>query len=314
MSRSTILLLTSALLSASLIAQDTAPAPQLLAQTGRAADKKAAPAGGDATEPAVTATPTPAARRNARSTPAPAPGAVPEATPEPKRPGFFERVFGRKRPQGPVATPAPATPAPATPRPRRPRPKTTPPPAEAKPAETGSEEKRAEAKPNEKPADTEAKPDQPAEATAQPEKPTDSAPVAEAPMETPPAPERPAATPATTKKGKRAEAAAKAAAAKAAAAQAAAEKKPEPPADADPETLEKWKYDQAKATAQQDGEVLALKEKADGAPSDDEARKALRAYNKALFARMRKADPSIKERVDRMETAVLKRLEEKASE
>ena len=91
MSRSTILLLTSALLSASLIAQDTAPAPQLLAQTGRAADKKAAPAGGDATEPAVTATPTPAARRNARSTPAPAPGAVPEATPEPKRPGFFER-------------------------------------------------------------------------------------------------------------------------------------------------------------------------------------------------------------------------------
>jgi hypothetical protein len=29
---------------------------------------------------------------------------------------------------------------------------------------------------------------------------------------------------------------------------------------------------------------------------------------------MRKADPSIKERVDRMESAVLKRLEEKASE
>jgi hypothetical protein len=134
-------------------------------------------------------------------------------------------------------------------------------------------------------------------------------------METPPAPEKPApATPATTKKGKRAEAAAKAAAAKAAAAATAAEKKPQPPENADPETLEKWKYDQAKATAQQDGEVLALKEKADTAPSDEEARRALRAYNKALFARMRKADPSIKERADRMEAAVLKRLEEKAPE
>jgi hypothetical protein len=35
----------------------------------------------------------------------------------------------------------------------------------------------------------------------------------------------------------------------------------------------------------------------------------LKAYNKALFSRMRKADPSVKERIDQMEAAVLKRLE-----
>jgi colicin import membrane protein len=251
-------------------------------------------------------------RQSSRNTTAPAPGAgsPPEATPAPKPPGFFKRNFGKKeRKAVPVATPIPATPPPTTPRRRRSRPRATPEPAKAKSEDKKREEQAAESKPEKKEA---------ADAPEQAEKPAESTPVAEAPAEKPTEPQAPApATPAPGKKGRRAEAAAKAAAAKAAAAAAAAaeaEKKPQPPENADPETLEKWKYDQAKATAQQDGEVVALKEKADAAPSDDEARKALRAYNKALFARMRKADPSIKERVDRMETAVLKRLEEKASE
>ena len=52
-----------------------------------------------------------------------------------------------------------------------------------------------------------------------------------------------------------------------------------------------------------------LKEKADGAVSDDEARKAQRAYNKALFNKMRSIDSSIKDRADRIEAAIMKRLD-----
>ena len=69
-------------------------------------------------------------------------------------------------------------------------------------------------------------------------------------------------------------------------------------------------YDQAKAKAQEDSEIQKLKEMADNAVSDEEAKPALRAYNKALFGKMRRSDPSIKERIDRMEAAVLKQLEE----
>ncbi len=58
----------------------------------------------------------------------------------------------------------------------------------------------------------------------------------------------------------------------------------------------------------EDPEVQALKQKADEAVTDDEANKAQRAYNKALFAKMRKLDPLIKERIDRMEAAMMKRL------
>jgi len=68
------------------------------------------------------------------------------------------------------------------------------------------------------------------------------------------------------------------------------------------------KYEAAKVKAAEDPEVKKMKEKADAAPTEEDARKALRDYNKALFKRMREIDPSIKERVDRMETAVLNRL------
>ena len=76
----------------------------------------------------------------------------------------------------------------------------------------------------------------------------------------------------------------------------------------DPETELREKYDAAKVKAAEDPEVKKMKEKADAAPTEEDARKALRDYNKALFKRMREIDPSIKERVDRMETAVLNRL------
>ena len=83
---------------------------------------------------------------------------------------------------------------------------------------------------------------------------------------------------------------------------------PSPVEGKDPETELREKYDAAKIKAAEDPEVKKLKEKADGAPTEEDARKALRDYNKALFKRMREIDPSIRERVDRMETAVLNRL------
>lgn len=82
-----------------------------------------------------------------------------------------------------------------------------------------------------------------------------------------------------------------------------------PAADADAEAQEKYRYELAKNKALEDGEVQKLKEKADGAADDTEARKAQRAYNKALFSKMRSVDPSIKERADRIESAIMKRLD-----
>jgi hypothetical protein len=55
-------------------------------------------------------------------------------------------------------------------------------------------------------------------------------------------------------------------------------------------------------------EILALKEKADNASSDEESRRALRSFNKALFNKMRQIDPTIKDRADRVEAALMKRL------
>ena len=80
--------------------------------------------------------------------------------------------------------------------------------------------------------------------------------------------------------------------------------------NADAEVIEKQKYDAAKAKAVADPKVQELRGKADLANSEDESRKALRSYNKAMFKRMKEIDPSIKDHVDRMEAAVMSRLGE----
>ena len=56
--------------------------------------------------------------------------------------------------------------------------------------------------------------------------------------------------------------------------------------------------------------IQELRGKADLAATEDESRKALRDYNKAMFRRMKEIVPSIKDRVDRMEAAVMSRLGE----
>jgi hypothetical protein len=83
---------------------------------------------------------------------------------------------------------------------------------------------------------------------------------------------------------------------------------PEPPPGSDPETVEQWKYNEAKRKAMEDSRVQDLKEKADNVADEAEAQKAMRAYNRALFEKMRKLDPSIKERIDGTEAALLRRL------
>ena len=60
----------------------------------------------------------------------------------------------------------------------------------------------------------------------------------------------------------------------------------------------------------EDPQVRSLKARADDAATEEESRKALRAYNKALFEKMRKVDGSLSDRIDRMEAAMLRRLNE----
>lgn len=233
---------------------------------------------------------------------------TPVATPTPKKRGFFRRIFGGREP---AATPPAATPAPATPRPvRRPPRKPDPEPETVVKPE-------AAATPHPKSATPIPEPTQP-EKPAEPEKPEKPAepevtPTLEKPVPPEVQPEPVVATPTPGKKG-----------AKGKPVKAAATPKPAPEvkgpskeeialkqaiAGGDPEIIEKAKYQEAKARAGEDSRLKELKQKADEAPNEEEGRKALRAYNKALFQKMRSLEPDIKERADRMEAAVLKQLD-----
>ena len=233
------------------------------------------------------------------------PTARPAAAPAQKSPGVLQFLFGSRQKHPPVViepTPAPRT-AVATPAPRSPKPRATPAPKpRATPApkpkvtkkEPGADAATAEAmpppkkeKPKKKPATAETEPvpaksDAPESAQPAPEKPPT------------PAPEPPAAGK-KPRKGKGTPT-------------AAAKEGVGPPPDADPETKEKFRFDQAKAKAAEDPEVQELKAKADSAVSDEDTRSAQRAYNKALFSKMRKIDGTLDERINSMEAAILKRL------
>lgn len=76
----------------------------------------------------------------------------------------------------------------------------------------------------------------------------------------------------------------------------------------DPLLTEKARYDEVRSRALADPKIAELRQKADEAPTEEAGRQELRAYNKALFQKMRALDPSLKDRIDRMETAVLKQL------
>ena len=205
---------------------------------------------------------------------------VPVATPlpreEPKKRGMLERLFGGREKATPAPRPA-ATPPKATPTPRPQRRST--PSRRTKPA-VEEEEKPAA-------AEMEKKDEAPAVAKKttkpKPTKAKDDDEDAEKKEGEEPAPEE----------------------------KLTAEQQAVKDAEAagNPIAIEKAKYDEVKSRAIQDEKIVALKEKADTATDEEDGRKALRAYNKALFQKMRTMDSSIRERVDLMEDAVMKRLE-----
>lgn len=77
--------------------------------------------------------------------------------------------------------------------------------------------------------------------------------------------------------------------------------------DNDPEQA---RYDVAKARAKQDPEVKTLKAQADQATNEDAARRTSVAYNRTLFRKMRQIDRSLTPRIDLVEAAILRRINE----
>lgn len=260
--------------------EDKKPAPPAPKESGARPVKKAE------AKVAPISTPLPTPRKAERIAVAPRATRPPEGASDGAKVSFWKKVFGGRK-----ATPAPTTPAAtpaATPRGRRPRPMPT--------EETGEVAKREDSAKSGKPKRSDEKPGEENPAPEVPDKTPDTTAKADTESPDPVTPPAPAATPAPVKKpGKT---------------RAVVETKDIPPTtSAETEVQEKYKYDMAKAKALTDPEVLKLKEKADSAVNEDEARKAQRAYTKALFDKMRSVDGSIKERADRIEAGILRRLD-----
>ena len=85
------------------------------------------------------------------------------------------------------------------------------------------------------------------------------------------------------------------------------------PAPAGDDAAERAKYQQARSKALEDKKVRELQAQSDAAASEAEQKTLTRSYYKALYSRMRKIDPSIRERIDRTEAASLKRLERESA-
>jgi hypothetical protein len=81
-------------------------------------------------------------------------------------------------------------------------------------------------------------------------------------------------------------------------------------AEADADTKEQARFEAARSKALEDAHVKGLKEKADAASTEDESKTTLRAYNKALFDKIKKTDPTVSDYADQLEKAILKRLGE----
>jgi hypothetical protein len=62
----------------------------------------------------------------------------------------------------------------------------------------------------------------------------------------------------------------------------------------------------ARKTASEDPKVKELREKADQAKNEDSGSKAMRAYLRALYGKMRALEPSLEERINLTEAAALK--------
>ena len=79
---------------------------------------------------------------------------------------------------------------------------------------------------------------------------------------------------------------------------------------ADRDAQERVRFNTVKAKALEDDKILAFKEKMDTASSEDEQAKASKVYYNALYEKIRKIDPLLKDRIDRMQAVTTKRLEQ----
>lgn len=68
------------------------------------------------------------------------------------------------------------------------------------------------------------------------------------------------------------------------------------------------KFKTLKALALEDAQVKELKARADTAVDDADAHRASVAYNKALFQKIRELDPSVVPYAEKIEQAMMKRL------
>lgn len=70
---------------------------------------------------------------------------------------------------------------------------------------------------------------------------------------------------------------------------------------------------EVKSAALDDGQVKALKDKADAA-SDSDQRATSKEYYKALYEKMRSLEPALKDRIDRMENVMMRRIDGASAE
>jgi len=229
-----------------------------------------------------------AAKPEASATPAASPS--PTATPKPKKPSLLDRLNPFQRHEKkPKATPTPA--ATATPAPT------------AKPSPTPKEEKHSTRKHKAAPEPT---PEPTATATPKPHRKPRPTPTTEAAESTPtPAPKKSDEAPATGMNSPL-PFSPEATAAEPEATPATA---PSLPSGIDDEVVLKARYSAVKSQALEDKDILALQDKADAARDQDTQRSLTKAYYRALFDKMRTIDPSLKDRIDRIETATMKRLQ-----
>lgn len=68
------------------------------------------------------------------------------------------------------------------------------------------------------------------------------------------------------------------------------------------------KFRAAKVVAMEDPTIKELKSKSDSEVNEDEAQKAVAAYNRALFKKIREIDPSVSEYADKVEQSMTKRI------
>lgn len=209
----------------------------------------------------------------------------PKPTPAPRR-SLGEVLFGKKETPAPTPTPKPK------PRPR-PRPKAvaeetvtvqeTPASPDAKPEAKPDAAPAENAEPKPKPALITA-PESAPEPAAKPDAEPKSEPAAKTDAE--PKPEEP--KPAKVTKGRKPK----------------TEKTKPDTAGMDDVT----KFKTLKALALEDAQVKELKTKADTTVDDADAHRASVAYNKALFQKIRELDPSVAPYAEKIEQAMMKRL------